>query len=173
MNTVGAAALVVLAVVSLLWTALLIPALLELRRATWRLQEFIRTLELELRPTLQEAREGIRTVRQASQAVAEGAAHLRGAMAAMEEAGGNIRATTGVLRAVFGSRSLSRRAGESTSIRTSSSDEPSMTSGSRCAARASMQRAAPITALPLRSGTEAWPASPFTMRRNCAVPRII
>ena len=41
---------------------------------------------------------------QAGQAVADGAAHLRGAMAAMEEAGGNLRATTGVLRAIFGSR---------------------------------------------------------------------
>jgi len=104
MNSVGVAALVVLAVVSVLWTVLLIPALLELRRASWRLQEFIRTLELELRPTLQEAREGIRSMTQASQAVADGAAHLRGAMAAMEEAGGNLRATTGVLRAIFGSR---------------------------------------------------------------------
>jgi hypothetical protein len=104
MNAVGVAALVVLAVVSLLWTVLLIPALLELRRALWRLQEFIRTLELELRPTLQEAREGIRSMKQAGQAVADGAAHLRGAMAAVEEAGGNLRATTGLLRAVFGSR---------------------------------------------------------------------
>jgi signal transduction histidine kinase len=104
MNTVGVTALVVLAVVSVLWTVLLIPALLELRRATWRLQEFIRTLELELRPTLQEARETIRAMTQAAQGVGEGAARLRGAMAAMEEAGGNLRATTGVLRAVFGSR---------------------------------------------------------------------
>jgi signal transduction histidine kinase len=104
MNTVGVAALVVLAVVSLLWTLLLIPALLELRRASWRLQEFIRTLELELRPTLQEARETVRAMTQAAQGVGEGAARLRGAMAAMEEAGGNLRATTGVLRAVFGSR---------------------------------------------------------------------
>ena len=82
MNSVGVGALVVLAVVSVVWTVLLIPALLELRRASWRLQEFIRTLELELLPTLQEAREGIRSMRQASQAVADGAAHLRGAMAA-------------------------------------------------------------------------------------------
>jgi hypothetical protein len=104
MNAVGVTALVVLAVVSVLWTVLLIPALLELRRASWRLQEFIRTLELELRPTLQEARETIRAMTQAAQGVGEGAARLRGAMAAMEEAGGNLRATTGVLRAVFGSR---------------------------------------------------------------------
>lgn len=104
MNNLVVAALVVLAVASLVWTLLLIPFLLEVRRAAWRLEEFIRTLELDLRPVLQEAREGIRTVSQASQQVGEGAARLRGAMAAMEEAGENLRATTGAIRAVFGSR---------------------------------------------------------------------
>ena len=73
-------------------------------------------------------------------------------------------------RAVRGSRRRSRSAGESTSRRTSSSDEPSMTSGSSCETSASTTRAAATTALPLRSGTDAWPASPLTMRRNCAVP---
>lgn len=104
MNAVGVAALVVLAVVSVVWTALLIPVLLELRRASWRLQEFVRTLELDLRPVLQEAREGIREMTKAAQGVADGTARLRGAMAAMEEAGENLRVTTGVIRAVFGSR---------------------------------------------------------------------
>ncbi len=104
MNALGVAALVVLAVVSLLWTVLLIAVLLELRRASWRLQEFIRTLELDLRPVLQEAREGVRTAAKAAQGVADGAARLRGAMAALEDAGANIRVTTDVIRAVFGSR---------------------------------------------------------------------
>ncbi len=104
MNSLAAAALVVLAVVSLLWTVLLIPFLLEVRRAAWRLEEFIRTLELDLRPVLHEAREGLRAVTKASQEVAEGTARLRGAMAAVEEAGENLRATTGAIRAVFGSR---------------------------------------------------------------------
>ncbi len=104
MNSVGVAALVILAVVSLLWTFLLVPALLELRRAAWRLQEFIRTLELDLRPVLQEAREGVRAATKAAQEVADGTARLRGAMAAVEEAGENLRMTTGTIRAVFGSR---------------------------------------------------------------------
>ncbi len=104
MNTLAVTALVVLAVVSLLWTVLLIAVLLELRRASWRLQEFIRTLELDLRPVLQEAREGVRTAAKAAQGVADGAARLRGAMAALEDAGANIRVTTDVIRAVFGSR---------------------------------------------------------------------
>ncbi|MBI4736602.1 MAG: DUF948 domain-containing protein [candidate division NC10 bacterium] len=104
MNPLAVAALVVLAVVSVVWTALLIPVLLEFKRASWRLQEFIRTLELDLRPVLHEAREGIREMTKAAQGVAESTARLRGAMAAMEEAGENLRVTTGAIRAVFGSR---------------------------------------------------------------------
>ena len=104
MNTVATAAVVVLAVVSLLWTLMLITALLELRRAAWRMQEFIRTLELDLRPVIQEAREGVRTAAKAAQEVADGTARLRGAMAAIQEAGENLRMTTGTIRAVLGSR---------------------------------------------------------------------
>jgi hypothetical protein len=104
MNTVATTALVVLAVVSLLWIIVLVPALLELRRAAWRLQEFIRTLELDLRPVIQEARDGVRAATKAAQEVANGTARLRGAMAAVEEAGENLRMTTGAIRAVFGSR---------------------------------------------------------------------
>lgn len=104
MNTVGVAALVVLAAVSLLWTVLLIAVVLELRRASWRLHEFIRTLELELRPALQEAREGIRTAAKAAQGVADGTARFRGAMTAVQDAGENLRVTTDVIRAVVGSR---------------------------------------------------------------------
>ena len=104
MNTVATTALVVLAVLSLLWTIMLIPALLELRRAAWRLQEFIRTLELDLRPVIQEARDGVRAATKAAQAVADGTARLRGAMEAVEEAGENLRLTTGTIRAVLGSR---------------------------------------------------------------------
>ena len=104
MNTVATTALVVLAVMTLLWTILLIPALLELRRASWRLQEFIRTLELDLRPVIQEVREGVRAAAKAAQEVANGTARLRGAMTAVEEAGENLRMTTGAIRAVFGSR---------------------------------------------------------------------
>jgi uncharacterized protein YoxC len=104
MNTVGTVALVVLAVVSLIWTFLLIPTVLEIRRAAWRLQEFIRTLELDLRPVIQEARDGVRAATKAAQEVADGTARLRGAMAAVEEAGENLRLTTGTIRAVFGSR---------------------------------------------------------------------
>jgi hypothetical protein len=104
MSALGEGALVVLAVVSLVWTALLIPVLLELRRASWRLQEFIRTLELDLRPAMQEAREGIRNVNRAAEGVANGSERLRGAIASVQEAGENLRVTTGVIRTIFGSR---------------------------------------------------------------------
>jgi len=104
MNSLAVAALVVLAVVSVLWTVLLVAVLLELRRLSWRLQEFIRTLELDLRPVLQEAREGVRTAAKAAQEVADGTARLRGTMAALQDAGDNIRVTTDVIRAVVGSR---------------------------------------------------------------------
>ncbi len=104
MNTMATAALVVLAALSLLWTIMLIPAIQEVRRAAWRLQEFIRTLELDLRPVIQEAREGVRAATKAAQSVADGTARLRGAMAAVEEAGENLRLTTGTIRAVLGSR---------------------------------------------------------------------
>ncbi|HSB69387.1 MAG TPA: DUF948 domain-containing protein [Candidatus Methylomirabilis sp.] len=106
MNALGISALVVLAAVSLLWTLLLLPVLFELRRASWRLQEFIRSMEMELRPLMQEARQTIKNVNSAAQGVAEGATHLRGAFSALEEAGENLRATTGVIRAVFGSRMI-------------------------------------------------------------------
>lgn len=104
MNSLLVAALAVLAVVSVLWTVLLVAMLLELRRLSWRLQEFIRTLELDLRPVLQEAREGVRTAAKAAQEVADGTARLRGTMAALQDAGDNIRVTTDVIRAVVGSR---------------------------------------------------------------------
>lgn len=106
MNAVGISALVTLALVSLLWTALLIPVLFELRRASWRLQEFIRSMEMELRPLMQEARQTIKRADSAAQGIAEGATHLRRTLSALEEAGENLRATTGVIRAVFGSRMI-------------------------------------------------------------------
>ena len=98
------ASLVVLAVVSVIWTIMMVVVTAELRRASWRLQEFVRSLELELKPTIQDAREAIRTLNRAGQGAAEGMERVRGTLAKLEEAGDNIRATTGVVRSVFGSR---------------------------------------------------------------------
>ena len=103
MDGLAVASLVVLAVVSVIWTVMLVSVGLELRRASWRVQEFIRSLELELKPTIQEAREAIRNLHRASQGVAEGTERVRGALAKLEQAGENVRATTGSIRAVLGS----------------------------------------------------------------------
>ena len=104
MNGLAVASLVVLAVVSVLWSIMLVIVTSELRRASWRLQEFIRSLELELKPTIQEAREAIRTMQRAGQGAADGMERVRGTLSKLEEAGDNIRATTGVVRSVIGSR---------------------------------------------------------------------
>jgi len=104
MNGLAVASLVVLAVVSVLWTIMMVIVTSELRRASWRLQEFIRSLELELKPTIQQAREAIRTLNQAAQGAAEGTERVRGALAKLDAAGDNIRATTRVVRSVVGSR---------------------------------------------------------------------
>ena len=104
MNGLAVASLVVLAVVSVIWTVALVAVALELRRASWRLQEFIRSVELELKPTMQEAREAIRTLNRAAQGVAESTERVRGALIKFEQAGENVRATTGTIRRALGSR---------------------------------------------------------------------
>jgi len=106
MNGRAVASLVVLAVVSVLWTIMLVIVTSELRRASGRLQEFIRSLELELKPTIQQAREAIRTLTRAAQGAAEGTERVRGALATLAAAGDNIRATTRAVRSVVGSRLL-------------------------------------------------------------------
>jgi len=106
MNGRAVAALVVLAVVSVLWTIMLVIVTSELRRASGRLQEFIRSLELEVKPTIQQARETIRTLTRAAQGAAEGTERVRGTLATLAAAGDNIRATTRGVRSVVGSRVL-------------------------------------------------------------------
>ena len=106
MNGRAVAALVVLAVVSVLWTIMLVIVTSELRRASGRLQEFIRSLELELKPTIQQAREAIRTLNRVAQGAAEGTERVRGTLATLEAVGGTIRATTRAVRSAVGSRVL-------------------------------------------------------------------
>jgi ABC-type transporter Mla subunit MlaD len=104
MNGLAVASLVVLAVVSVIWTFALIAVALEIRRASWRLQEFIRSVELELKPTMQEAREAIRTLNRAAQSAADSTERVRGALIKLEQAGENVRAASGRIRTLFGSR---------------------------------------------------------------------
>ena len=102
MNGLAVASLVVLAVVSALWTIMLVIVTSELRRASWRLQTFVRSLELELHPTIQQAREAIHTLNRVVQGAADGMERVRGTLATLDKVGDTIRATTGVVRSGSG-----------------------------------------------------------------------
>jgi len=104
MNGLAVASLVVLAVVSVLWTVMMVIVTSELRRASGWLQAFIRSLELELKPTIQQTREAIRTLNRVAQGAAEGTARVQGTLATLDKVGDTIRATTRVVRSAVGSR---------------------------------------------------------------------
>jgi hypothetical protein len=104
MDGLAVASLVVLAVVSVIWTVVLVAVALEVRRASWRLQEFIRSLELELKPAMREAREVISTLKRAAQGAVETTERVRVGLLKLEHAGENIMATTGKIRSVLGLR---------------------------------------------------------------------
>lgn len=104
MDGLAVASLAVLAVVSVIWTVALIAAALETRRAARRLQEFIRTVELELKPTLLEVREAIRKLDRAAGGASDTIERVRGTFVKLEQAGENVRATTGKVRTLLGSR---------------------------------------------------------------------
>lgn len=104
MNGLAVASLVVLAVVSVIWTIALVVVALELRRASWRVQEFIRSLELELKPTMQEAREAISTLNRAAHGAVDTTERVRAALVKLEQAGENVRTATGRIRAALGLR---------------------------------------------------------------------
>ena len=104
MNGLAVASLGVLAGVSVLWTIMLIIVTSQLRRVSWRLQEFIRSLELEVKPTIQQAREAIRTLNRGAQGAAEEMERVRGTLAKLEAVGDTIRATTRAVRSGVGSR---------------------------------------------------------------------
>ncbi len=101
---VGAGALVALVVLGLLGSIMLVPVLLELRRMTYRFEEFIRTMGLELRPVVREAQALLHTADKLAQAVEENGPKVGHAVIALEQAGEHIRTTAGVVRAIFGSR---------------------------------------------------------------------
>ena len=104
MDGLAVASLVVLAVASVIWTVALVAVALEVRRASWRLQEFIRSVELELKPTMQGAREAIQKLNRAAEGAADSAERVRGALIKLEHAGENVLSTTGKIRTLVGSR---------------------------------------------------------------------
>ncbi len=104
MESVGMVALAVLGGVSLLWTLGLLVALMEIRQLSQKIQESLRTLEMELVPLAREAREAIRRLNEVSLGFEASNAKLQGALGAFQHAGQNIQMTTEAVRAVFGSR---------------------------------------------------------------------
>jgi hypothetical protein len=104
MNGIGVASLAVLAVMSVIWTIVLVVVALEVRRASARLQEFIRSLEIELKPTMHEARDAVHTFGQAAQRAAESTERIRTTLVKLERVGDHLRATTGNIRSLFAPR---------------------------------------------------------------------
>jgi hypothetical protein len=102
MNGLVVGSLVTLAVMSVVWTIVLVAVALELRRTSWRLQEFVRSLELELKPTVQDAREAIRTLQRAAQGAADTTERVRGALLKLERVGEGVCGVTGTIRGLVG-----------------------------------------------------------------------
>jgi len=97
-------ALAVLTGVILLWTLGLLLAFMELRQLSQKIQESLRSLEMELVPLARDAREAIHRLSQVSLGVEASNARLQDALGAFQQAGHNVQKTTEVVRAVFGSR---------------------------------------------------------------------
>ncbi len=96
--------LAVIAAMTLFWTLGLVVVLLLVRRLATRTQEFMRMVEFEIRPVMQDVRDMVRTASKLTTEVAHESLRLRGVMTSVEEAGENLRMTTNTIRAVFGSR---------------------------------------------------------------------
>jgi len=103
-STLSAAALMVLAALGVVWTILLLALFGELKRTSQRLQQLLAALETDLRPTLADAREAVRTAARVLEDMHAATPRLQAALSAFQEAGDNVRGATGVVRHLFGHR---------------------------------------------------------------------
>ena len=87
MAIVSATALVVIALAAIAVAIVAIPAVLQIRRTSHRLEEFITTAEIELRPALVDLKETLHNLNRTSAEVRESVERLQGSLAAMEELG--------------------------------------------------------------------------------------
>jgi hypothetical protein len=69
----------------------MVPALLQLRRTARQAEDFLRVVELELRPALIDLKEVIRNLNRASDQVAGGIEKVGGALEAIQETGQTVR----------------------------------------------------------------------------------
>ncbi len=87
MTLVSTIALVVIALAALIVAVAALPAVLQIRRTAYRVEEFITTAEIELRPALIDLKETLHNVNRTSAEVREAVERLQGSLAAMEELG--------------------------------------------------------------------------------------
>ncbi len=80
-----------LVVLFLLLVCGMVPALLQLRRTARQAEDFLRVVELELRPALIELKEVIRNLNRASDQVAGGIEKVGGTLDAIQETGQTVR----------------------------------------------------------------------------------
>ena len=83
---------------------MLIAAAVEVRRLAGRLEDFVRAVELELKPTMQEARAATRRLQQAARGATDTTERVRGALTKLQRAGESVRATTGKVRTMLSLR---------------------------------------------------------------------
>ena len=69
----------------------MVPALLQLRRTARQAEDFLRVVEIELRPALVELKEVIRNLNRASDQVAGGIEKVSGTLEAIQETGQTVR----------------------------------------------------------------------------------
>ncbi|HLC21611.1 MAG TPA: DUF948 domain-containing protein [Candidatus Methylomirabilis sp.] len=80
-----------LVVLFLLLVCGMVPALLQLRRTARQAEDFLRVVELELRPALIELKDVIRNLNRASDQVAGGIEKVGGTLEAIQETGRTVR----------------------------------------------------------------------------------
>lgn len=89
-----------LVVLFLLLVCGLVPAFLQIRRTARQAEEFLRIVELELRPALIDMKEVIRNLNRASEQVTGGMEKVSGTLEAIQEAGQTVRSANQVIRHV-------------------------------------------------------------------------
>ena len=98
MAIVSATALVVIALAAIAVAIVAIPAVLQIRRTSHRLEEFITMAEIEIRPALVDLKETMHNLNRTSADVRESVERLQGSLAAMEELGQATRFLGRLLR---------------------------------------------------------------------------
>jgi uncharacterized protein YoxC len=76
----------------------MVPALVQLRRTARQAEDFLRVVELELRPSLIELKEVIRNLNRASDQVASGIEKVGGTLEAIQETGQTVRYANQLIR---------------------------------------------------------------------------